>query len=86
MVVGIAACDRGGATTGRLASCTCEYLTDRDEPGRIDIELCAPPRDIDEAARSCAQGLGIGVVNQCRCAGGGDRSCEKVGECREAER
>lgn len=80
----IAACERKAEPAGRLASCTCDYLTDRDEPGHIEVELCAPPRDIDEMARSCAQGLGVGSVSQCRCEGIGDRACSKVGECREA--
>jgi len=80
----LAACDRKAEPAGRWANCACDYLTDRDEPGRIDVELCAPPRGIDEMARTCAQGLGVGNVSQCRCEAVGDRECPKVGECREA--
>jgi hypothetical protein len=65
--------------------CTCQYVTDFDGPGRIDIEVCSAGDSPAGQAESCAQGLGVGAVSACRCATSPRNSpCRPEEACREA--
>lgn len=50
--------------------CHCDYLTDTDGVGVIDVRVCvAESADPVPAAAECGQGQGVGQVNGCKCPG-----------------
>jgi hypothetical protein len=63
--------------------CTCQYVTDFDGPGRVDVEICSAGDAPAGSAESCAQGLGVGAVSACQCADG-TSECRSADVCREA--
>jgi len=67
----------------RWHRCTCQYVTDFDGPGRIDVDVCSAGNVPAGSAESCAQSLGVGAVSACRCAEG-DSLCQPGDVCREA--
>jgi hypothetical protein len=85
MVVGSGCRSRPPQATRHWHSCACQYVTDFDGPGRIDVEVCSAGDAPAGAAESCAQGLGVGAALACRCAASPDSSpCQPVDVCREA--
>jgi hypothetical protein len=62
--------------------CTCQYVTDFDGPGSIDVEVCSAGNMPAGAGESCAQGLGVGAVSACRCTAG-TSACGSADACRE---
>jgi len=51
----------------RWTSCHCAYVTDFDQPGRVDVEICAPAEDAPAVAGGCARDRGVGAVTECAC-------------------
>ncbi len=51
----------------RWTPCTCAFVTDYDDPGKITVEVCAEPTQAPAAAQSCAQNAGVGAVTDCAC-------------------
>ncbi|MBL8743008.1 MAG: hypothetical protein JNK04_17990 [Myxococcales bacterium] len=50
--------------------CHCDYMTDTDGVGVIDVRVCvAESADPVPAAAECGQGQGVGQVNGCKCPG-----------------
>lgn len=50
--------------------CHCDYLTDTDGVGVIDVRVCvAESANPVPRAAECAQGQGVGQVNGCKCPG-----------------
>lgn len=59
-------CASPAATEARV--CHCDYTTDTDVPGSLDVRVCVPPGgDAVGAAGECAVGMGVGHVERCRC-------------------
>lgn len=83
-VVAFAGCHRAPGAEGRWSRCTCEFVTDYDQPGRAIVEVCAAG-DAARIAGPCAQGLGVGVVTTCACEAPAAACGGEVGTCREAK-
>ncbi len=65
LVIGAAACSDPATTS---YECRCDYVTDTDVPGVLDVRVCVGPKD-DPAPRAaeCAQAQGVGAVSSCKC-------------------
>jgi hypothetical protein len=76
----------GGCARGTPAGpepqqrCACDYVTDLDSPGHVEVRVCARPNDIDAVALSCASSSGVGAVTGCRCQAT-DTSCVDTPPC-----
>jgi hypothetical protein len=64
-------------------SCSCEYVTDFDQPGHLAVEICIGSPPDDHAAESCARGLGVGAITRCACAPSGPARCTDRDSCRQ---
>jgi hypothetical protein len=79
-----AGCKSRAAGERRWVACTCEYVTDFDQPGHIDVEVCSEASDPREPAASCARNLGVGAVTGCECSARPAKGCEARDGCRSA--
>lgn len=78
-------CRRPPEPTGRWTRCTCDYLTDFDQPGKVLVDACIL-REVPEAvAESCAGLTGVGHVSECRCELPGDACRPSDGVCRDVK-
>jgi|SRR5215471_8190752 len=66
----------------RWVTCTCEYVTDFDQPGHVDVDVCSEESDPHSAAESCARGTGVGAVTACRCNAPAQGACGASASCR----
>jgi hypothetical protein len=62
-----------------LFTCDCEYLTDRDQPGRVEVDVCAGASAAPQVAEDCARGQGVGKVQGCSCKKLADSPCSGPG-------
>ncbi|HEX9295430.1 MAG TPA: hypothetical protein VF881_06330 [Polyangiaceae bacterium] len=76
-------CKRGSAEERRWTPCSCAYVTDYDDPGKITVEVCAEPTQALSAAQSCAQGVGVGAVTECTCPLAVRSRCGERDTCRD---
>jgi hypothetical protein len=79
-------CPSQPAAERRWTSCTCDYMTDRDQPGKVNVEVCgaAGPR-LTDVAKSCALNSGVGVVIDCACEERATGACSDRDICRERD-
>jgi hypothetical protein len=63
--------------------CTCEYMTDMDQPGKISFDVCGASDQRKGIAASCARGMGVGAVLGCACRAAGGASCSDRDTCRD---
>jgi hypothetical protein len=74
-------CKSRPVTERRWVSCTCEYVTDFDQPGHIVVEVCAEGQ-AEDPATSCARGSGVGAVTACTCSQASQTACDGREPCR----
>jgi hypothetical protein len=67
----------------RWGVCTCEYMTDMDQTGKISFEVCGEPAQQKHVAKSCALGSGVGAVLECACRAGSGAACLDSETCRD---
>jgi hypothetical protein len=70
----------------RWTPCTCAYVTDYDDPGKITVEVCADAREAPATAQSCAQNAGVGAVTECACRAPVGTRCGSRDVCRDVSR
>ncbi|HEY4119782.1 MAG TPA: hypothetical protein VGM56_18065 [Byssovorax sp.] len=59
-----AACER----RGQPYACTCELITDFDDPSHASVEICSPTRERAASfAKGCAQSGAPAKVEACAC-------------------
>jgi hypothetical protein len=84
LALALAGCHRAPGVEGRWSRCTCEYVTDYDQPGHAVVEVCVAGGDANRVAAPCAEGLGVGAVTKCVCEPPAEASCgAAIGTCRE---
>jgi len=67
-------------STGTTYACECDYVTDMDVPGKLDVTVCVPERGRgDQLAAGCVRDLGVGRTEKCECGMKGE-PC-KLGMC-----
>jgi hypothetical protein len=77
-------CDSCAPTQERAWTvCTCDYVTDRDYPGKVSFEVCGEPSQRTDVAKSCALGSGVGAVLACACNGASGGPCRDRDTCRD---
>ena len=80
--VAAGACARPAPPTGRWTPCTCDYQTDTDVPGQLQLDACVA-RVVPEAlAQRCASDEGVGRVVDCRCGAPREACVLQDGLCR----
>jgi hypothetical protein len=74
---------REPAPERRWSVCTCDYVTDMDQPGKIGFEVCGDPDQKKGVAQSCARGAGVGAVIECVCQAPSATPCRDRDTCRD---
>ena len=78
-------CDSCGPKHERVwALCTCDYVTDMDYPGKIQVEVCGEPSIQGVIAKSCASS--VGAVLECACRASGRGPCRDDDRCRDVDK
>jgi hypothetical protein len=81
-LVGTTGCPSRAPAERFWTPCSCEYVTDFDQPGHLAVEICSETRMVEEAALSCARNLGVGAVTSCSCPTSSQAKCESKDGCR----
>jgi hypothetical protein len=80
-------CDSCGPKQERTWSvCTCDYVTDMDDPGKVSFEVCGEPSRKSDVAKSCALASGVGAVLECACQSASGAACRDRDRCRDVGR
>ncbi len=74
---------REQASQRHWSACTCDYVTDMDQPGKISFEVCGEPDQQKGVAQSCARGAGFGAVLECVCQAPSATPCLDRDTCRD---
>jgi hypothetical protein len=80
-------CDACNSAQERAwAICTCDYVTDRDYPGKVSLEVCGETSRRKDVAKSCALASGVGAVLECACRAQSGGPCSDRDTCRDVGR
>ena len=61
-------CGKAAPVAGQKVACTCTFLTDFDDPARVDVDLClADGKPLEAEAKACAARTAHNHVEKCEC-------------------